>query len=166
MLSNVFDALIHSESMMILALFFSILFYFSWMRRKDRKWIEQCFGSDEILAISFGAIRFQRRPLKSDAKKQKGCLILLSHGLVFKPNASIFQSGVEKQVFEILKEDAQTARHSASHKGCDLNQSVINVDFLNAAGGMDSAAFKVPYPPQWLGAIEKCFFKQTADPKK
>ena len=157
-LSDAINALIHSEAAGILALFLLLLFYFSWMRRKDKKWARRNIAADEILAISFGTIRFRGRPSKKSVRKQKGFLILTPHALIFKPGASMFQSETKKPAFEILKKDARRAYHSASHKGCDLNQSVINIDFINATGDMDSAAFKVPYPPQWLAAIDKCFF--------
>jgi len=157
-LSHAINALIHSEAAAILALFFSVVFYFSWMRRKDKKWVRQGFAADEILAISFGTIRFRGRPSKKKVRKQKGFLILVPHALIFKPGASMFQDDIKKPAFEILKKDARRVYHSASHKGRDLNQSVINIDFINARGDMDSAAFKVPYPPQWLAAIDKCFF--------
>ena len=41
-----------------------------------------------------------------------------------------------------------------AHKGVDLHQSVVIIEFLTAGGVKDAAAFKVPYPPQWVHAIE------------
>jgi hypothetical protein len=44
--------------------------------------------------------------------------------------------------------------HDISHKGVDLHRSVMKVDFLTDHGQKDTAAFAVPYPPQWIQAIK------------
>jgi hypothetical protein len=42
----------------------------------------------------------------------------------------------------------------------DLHQSLVKIDFLNDQDQKDTAAFKVPYPPQWMQAIENAFLKK------
>ena len=44
--------------------------------------------------------------------------------------------------------------HDRSHKGVNLCQSLVEIDFLSVRREKDTAAFKVPYPPQWMQAIE------------
>jgi hypothetical protein len=55
---------------------------------------------------------------------------------------------------EILGKSIVRIYHGRSHKGVDLHQSVIKVDFFNEKKERDTAAFRVPYPPQWIRAIE------------
>jgi hypothetical protein len=48
-----------------------------------------------------------------------------------------------------------------SIKGYNLHQSVMKIDFINEHDEKDSAAFKVPYPPQWIRAIENNLLKNN-----
>jgi hypothetical protein len=37
----------------------------------------------------------------------------------------------------------------------------MKVDFLNNQGQEDTAAFKVPYPPQWIHAVETTLVRRN-----
>jgi len=41
-----------------------------------------------------------------------------------------------------------------------LEETLVKIDFLNETGQQDTAAFKVPYPPQWMQAIENALLKK------
>ncbi|MEJ2101512.1 MAG: hypothetical protein P8X68_16265 [Desulfobacterales bacterium] len=41
-----------------------------------------------------------------------------------------------------------------------MRQSLVKIDFLNDRYQKDTAAFKVPYPPQWMQAIENTLVKK------
>jgi hypothetical protein len=138
-----------NNNWLIIAIVFGIIFYVSWRRYKDKKWINKRFGANQILAMSFGIIFFTINS-RGSIIKNNGFLLLLSDRLFFKSRSS-------KIELEILKENIKNIYHSAAHKGIDINQSVINIDFLTKDKKTDSAAFKVPYPPQWLGAIKSAF---------
>jgi len=43
--------------------------------------------------------------------------------------------------------------------------SLVKIDFLNARNQKDTAAFKVPYPPQWINAIENNLLKKQSGSK-
>jgi hypothetical protein len=38
--------------------------------------------------------------------------------------------------------------------------SLVKIDFINSEDQRDTAAFKVPYPPQWIQAIENSLLKK------
>jgi hypothetical protein len=44
----------------------------------------------------------------------------------------------------------------------NLHQSLVKIDFLNSRIEKDTAAFKVPYPPQWINAIENNLMKKSS----
>jgi hypothetical protein len=50
--------------------------------------------------------------------------------------------------------------HDRSHKGTNLHQSLVKINFINDQNEKDTAAFKVPYPPQWINAIENSLLKK------
>lgn len=52
-----------------------------------------------------------------------------------------------------------------SHKGVNLHQFLVKIEFLNARNQKDTAAFKVPYPPQWINAIENNLLKEQSGSK-
>ena len=41
-----------------------------------------------------------------------------------------------------------------------LHQSLVKIDFINSQNEKDTVAFKVPYPPQWMQAIENTLIKK------
>jgi hypothetical protein len=50
--------------------------------------------------------------------------------------------------------------HDRVYKGVDMHQTLLKIDFTNSRNEKDTAAFKVPYPPQWMLAIENTLIKK------
>ena len=75
------------------------------------------------------------------------------------PDSLFYRSRVKK--IELLIPGRRIARvyHDKTHKGVNLHQSMVKIDFINDNDERDTAAFKVPYPPQWINAIEKTLLK-------
>ncbi len=133
--------------------FFGIIGYIAWMRWRDRKWIETRFGSRPILAMSFGVNFFGNATEPGKPRRSSGFLLLFSDAL-------FYRSRVKKIELEIPATRIAGIYHDRVHKGVDLHQSLVKIDFLNEDGQKDTAAFKVPYPPQWMQAIENALLKK------
>jgi hypothetical protein len=131
----------NQQWIIIAVVFFGIIGYIVWMRWRDRKWIDERFGSRPILAMSFGVNFFGRATEPGKPRRSSGFLLLLSDQL-------FYRSRVKKIELEI-----PGAR-------VDLHQSLVKIDFLNSQNQQDTAAFKVPYPPQWMQAIENTLLKK------
>lgn len=131
----------------IAAAFFGFLAFTAWIRRRDRRWIERRFGRGCVRAVSFGVNYFGRTSEPGGPRRSSGFLLLLPDRLFYRSRAA----GLE---LEIPRDRIAKVTHARDHKGVDLHQSVIRVDFRGEDGRLDSAAFKVPYPPQWMRAIE------------
>jgi hypothetical protein len=71
-----------------------------------------------------------------------------------------YRSRVKKIELEIPGARIARIYHDRTHKGVDLHQSLVKIDYLNEQGQKDTAAFKVPYPPQWMQAIENALLKK------
>ena len=139
---------------MIIALaFFGIIVTIAWVRWRDRKWIEERFGNSQILAMSFGINYFGRAAEPGSPRKSSGFLLLLSDRL-------FYRSRIKKIELEIPASRIARVYHDRSHKGIDLHQSLVKIDFFNSQNEKDTAAFKVPYPPQWMQAIENNLLKK------
>jgi hypothetical protein len=137
----------------IALIFFGIIAYIAWVRWRDRRWIDERFGNRTILAMSFGVNYFGRTAEPGSPQKSSGFLLLFSDRL-------FYRSRLKKIELDIPAGSIARIYHSRSHKGVDLHQSLIKIDFINSQNQKDTAAFKVPYPPQWMQAIENNLLKK------
>jgi len=139
--------------LIIAVIFFGIIGYIAVMRWRDRKWIEKRFGSRPVLAMSFGVNFFGKTSEPGKPRRSSGFLLLFSDRL-------FYRSRVKKIELEIPAARIARIYHDRTHKGTDLHQSLVKIDFLNDRSQKDTAAFKVPYPPQWMQAIENALIKE------
>lgn len=147
------DFLGNQQWVIIAIVFFGIIGYISWVRWRDRKWIDERFGGHKILAMSFGVNYFGRAAEPGSPRKSSGFLLLLSDRL-------FYRSQLKKIELEIPASRIARVYHDRTHKGIDLHQSLVKIDFINDRNEKDTAAFKVPYPPQWMQAIENALLKK------
>lgn len=140
--------------MIIAAVFFGIMAYIAWIRWRDRRWIDERFGSDKIIAVSFGVNYFGSATEPGSPRRSSGFLILLADRL-------FYRSRLKKLELEIPAARIARVYHDKTHKGVNLHQSLVKIDFINNENQKDTAAFKVPYPPQWINAIENNLLKKT-----
>lgn len=141
------ETLLREQWIFIALIFFGIIFYIAWLRRKDRIWIEKRFGREKVLAMSFGVNYFGRASEEGKPRRSSGFLILLKDRL-------FFRSRLTNQEVEIPGDKIQRIYPDSEHKGVSLHQSVMKIDYYNEQNEKDSVAFRVPYPPQWIQAIE------------
>lgn len=139
--------------LIIAVVFFGIMAYIAWVRWQDRKWIERRFGTDNVMAISFGVNYFGAATDPGKPRKSSGFLLLL-------PDRLFYRSRIKKLELDIPAAQIGRVYHDRSHKGVNLHQSLVKIDFINADNERDTAAFKVPYPPQWINAIETSLVKK------
>ncbi len=146
------DFLSNQQWIFFALIFFGFIGYISWVRWQDRKWIDKRFGSHKILAMSFGVSYFGRTGEPGSPRKSSGFLLLLQDRL-------FYRSRLKKIELEIPAASIDRVYHDRFHKGVDLRQSLVKIDFDNNENQKDTAAFKVPYPPQWISAIENNLLK-------
>ena len=146
------DIIKHQQGIVIALVFFGILAYIAIIRWRDRKWIDERFGNQNLQAMSFGVNYFGKATEPGKPSRSSGFLLLL-------PDSLFYRSRVKKIELQIPGSRIARVYHEKSHKGVDLHQSLVKIDFLNDENEKDTAAFKVPYPPQWINAIENGLLK-------
>jgi hypothetical protein len=137
----------NQQWVIIAIIFFGIIAYITYIRWRDRKWIEKRFGGQKVLAMSFGVNYFGRASEPGKPRRSSGFLLLLPDQLFYRSRSARLELSIPgKNIAHVYPDN--------SLKGVDLHQSVVKIDFINENNSKDSAAFKVPYPPQWISAIE------------
>lgn len=147
------DFLQNQQWIIIAALFFGIMAYIAFVRWQDRKWIEKRFGNSKVLSVSFGVNYFGRASEPGKPRQSSGFLLLLPDGLFYRSR----MAGLE---LEIPGKQIVHVYPGTSIKGVNLHSSVIKIDFINEKEIKDCAAFKVPYPPQWIQSIQNNLLPQ------
>ncbi|UCF97767.1 MAG: hypothetical protein JSV89_21765 [Spirochaetaceae bacterium] len=141
-------------------LFLGIIFYLAYMRQRETKRITDKFDKGEIIITSFGVNYYGLESEPGGPLRSAGALVLLKDGIYYRaryanrelhiPGSAITYIGVTNV-----------------HKGKDLHQTVVVLQFLNQEGKEDKAAFRIPYPAQWVAAIKSNLLEdKTEAPKK
>ena len=106
------------------------------------------------MAMSFGVNYFGRASEPGKPRKSSGFLLLFPDGLFYRSRTARLELSIDgNQIARVYPDN--------SIKGVNLHQSVMKIDFINENNDRDSAAFKVPYPPQWIQAIENNLLRKT-----
>lgn len=148
------DFVAEQQWIIIALIFFGIIAYITWVRRQDRKWIDERFSSHKILAMSFGVNYFGSVTEPGSPRRSSGFLLLL-------PDRLFYRSRLKKLELEIPAAQIARVYHDRVYKGVDMHQTLLKIDFINSRNQKDTAAFKVPYPPQWMLAIQNTLVKKT-----
>jgi hypothetical protein len=141
-------------------IFLGIIFYLAYMRRRESKRITDKFDKHEIITTSFGANYYGLESEPEGPLRSVGALVLLKDGIYYRaryanrelliPGSAITYIGLTNV-----------------HKGKNLHQTVVMLQFLNPEGKEEKAAFQIPYPGQWVAAIKSNLLDRKAEaPKK
>ena len=144
----------NQQWLIIAIIFFGIFAYIAWARKRDRNWIDQNFAKEQIRALSFGVGYFGKASDPGKIKSIRGLLLLLNDRLIFRSR----NGAVE---VEIPGEKVTKIYHGTTHKGLEMKTSLMKIAFDVGAEEDDYASFKVPYPPQWMQAIDNAFSVST-----
>lgn len=130
----------------IALIFFGFLGYVALLRWQDQRWINKKFGSENIVTSSFGVIFLGVSSDEGPIRRRSGYLILSKDQLFFRSR----RTGIE---LAIPGNNLLEVYHDVRHRGEEIHQSLMMVDFINENKRKDTAAFRVPYPPQWIQVV-------------
>lgn len=143
--------LVADQQWLLIALvFFGVIGYVVWIRWRDRLWIDRHYGLETARIMSFGVNYFGLTGRPISRRPSSGFLLLL-------PDRLVYRSRLAKQVIDIPGDRIAHVTHGNTLGGVELHQSVVIVTFDDPQKGRQEAAFKVPYPPQWIAAIRAGF---------
>ena len=140
-------------------LFLCALGAMTWLTHKEKKWVRNNYKKQDIIALGFGVICHGLSSDQGAPNHHKGFLLIHRHGLLFKSRFSNIK-------FDIPGESIQKVYHGNSHKGTRFYRSAVMIDFLppmktQDTKTMDTIAFKLSYPPQWIKIIGKTFINNS-----
>lgn len=138
---------------MIGGLFLCVLAGMTWLTYKEKRWVRKNYKKEDIIALGFGILCYGVSSDQDAPKKLKGFLLIHKGGLLFKSRFS-------DTLFDIPGKSIQKVYHGDSHKGAKLYRLAVKIDFLTPGKTMDTIAFKVSYPAQWMKIIGKLFIEK------
>jgi hypothetical protein len=141
-------------------LFILVMFYLVYMRQRESKRIADKFDKNEIIITSFGVNYYGLESEPGGPLRSAGVLVLLKDGIYYRARFS-------KRELMIRGTSIAYIGVTNTHKGKDLHQTVVVLQFLNPDGKEEKAAFRIPYPAQWVAAIKSNLLDEKATaPKK
>jgi hypothetical protein len=145
-------------------LFFSVLMSMTFFTWREKQWVKKKYNKKDIIALGFGITCFGLSSDHGSLNKYKGFLLVHKKGLLFKGRFSDI-------MFDIPVQSIKKVYHGNSHKKARLYQSAVKVDFLTQpemnSETIDTVAFKVAYPAQWIKIVEKhLLHESTGDTEK
>lgn len=150
-----FQSFLNQQWLPIAFVFFGILAFIAWRRQSDRRWIQNRFGKEcNMLAVSFGVICYGKHSDPVVSKRIRGFLILM-------PGRLFFRSRSSNSEIDISARNFSRVYHDVKHKGENVHQSLVKIDYKNELNKNDCVSFKVPYPPQWISAIENALHSRN-----
>jgi len=147
---------IYQYHIVIISIFFlGVIAIMTGLTYRDKQWVKKNYKKENIIALGFGIVCYGLDSEKGAPQKHKGFLLIHRGGVLFKSRFS-------DTLIDIPGESIQKAYHGDSHKGAKLYQSAVKIDFLNApkSGEIETIAFKMAYPPQWIKIIGKTFMAE------
>jgi hypothetical protein len=157
---DIMEGITNPSWLIFALLFLGVIFYLAYMRQRETKRITDKFDKERIVITSFGVNYYGLESEPGGPLRSAGALVLLKDGIYYRarfarrelhiPGSAITYIGVTNV-----------------HKGKDLHQTVVVLQFLSPEGREERAAFRIPYPGQWVSAIKKNLLEQKAQaPKK
>jgi hypothetical protein len=157
---DIMEGITNPSWLIFALLFLGVIFYLAYMRQRETKRITDKFDKERIVITSFGVNYYGLESEPGGPLRSAGALVLLKDGIYYRarfarrelhiPGSAITYIGVTNV-----------------HKGKDLHHTVVVLQFLSAEGREERAAFRIPYPGQWVSAIKGNLLEKKAQtPKK
>lgn len=144
---NVGEGLTNPSWLILALIFMGIIFYLAYMRQKETRRITRKFPPEQIILTGFGVNYYGLESEPGRPLRSSGALVLLRDALYYRarfaqreitiPGAAITHIGV-----------------TDTHKDKPLHQNVVAIRFIGPDGREEKAAFRIPYPAQWVTAIK------------
>ncbi len=128
--------------------FLGIIFFLAVVRQRESKRIMEKFNEDDIIITSFGVNYFGLESEKGGPLRSSGALVLLKHGLYYRARYRKIELYIKKGTITYIG-------ISDVHKKKPLYQNAVVIKFIGDNGKEEKAAFRMPYPNQWMMAISK-----------
>jgi hypothetical protein len=153
---DVLEGITNPNWLIFALLFIGIVFYLAYMRQRETKRITDKFDKDQIIITSFGVNYYGLESEPGGPLRSAGALVLLKGGIYYRARYA-------KRELYIPSSAITYIGVTNVHKKKDLHQTVVVLQFLSQEGREEKAAFRIPYPGQWVGAIKSNLLEKKAE---
>jgi hypothetical protein len=137
-------------------LFVIFLVYVRLRRKRELQWIETRFDGVQPIINGFGVLYFGRESDTEKIRPKNGFLLVLPDRLFFRSRTGIEWEAPADRLIRVSPETGLPNK--------DFHQSVMVVEYYDSSDLVDRAAFKVPYMPEWIRAIDMKLMRRPEDP--
>ena len=157
---DVLEGLTNPNWLIFALIFIGVIFYLAYMRQRETKRITDKFDKAQIIITSFGVNYYGLESEPGGPLRSAGALVLLKDGIYYRARFAKRELYIQGSAITYIGV-------TNVHKDKDLHQSVVVLQFLSPEGREERAAFRIPYPGQWVSAIKSNLLeKKTQAPKK
>ena len=125
-----------------------VIFGLALVRWRERRFIKARFKGDTPLIMSFGVSFLGLESEPGRVKSEGGLLALFSDFLYYRGRTSGRELIIE--TIRIIEID-----HGRRHRDFELDRDALKTSFYASGDKIETAAFTVPYPSQWIAALQK-----------
>ncbi len=144
---NVAEGLTNPSWLTFAIVFLGIIFYLAYMRQRETRRITRKFPREQIVLTGFGVNYYGLESEPGRPLRSSGALVLLRDALYYRARFSRVELTIPGAAITYIGV-------TDTHKNKPLHQNVVAIRFMNAEGREEKAAFRIPYPAQWVTAIK------------
>jgi hypothetical protein len=152
---NTLEGITNPNWLVFALIFLGVIFFLSYMRQRETRRITEKFDKNDIVITSFGVNYFGLESEPGGLLRSSGALVLLKDGIYYRArfaNRELFIPGSAITYIGVTD----------THKGKNLHQSAVVLQFLNRSGKEEKSVFRIPYPAQWIAAIKSNLLEKKA----
>jgi hypothetical protein len=153
---DVLEGITNPNWLIFALIFIGVIFYLAYMRQRETKRITDKFDKAQIIITSFGVNYYGLESEPGGPLRSAGALVLLKDGIYYRARFAKRELYIQGSAITYIGV-------TNVHKDKDLHQSVVVLQFLSPEGREERAAFRIPYPGQWVAAIKSNLLEKKAE---
>ena len=142
------DTLVNLPPIALGAIIFGIVLLMALIRHIETKNISNRYSSDDLLLVSFGVTYFGQESKISKPQRKAGAIALVSTGVFFHSRFGHLEVFIPRERIKLI---------GTTDFFCDkpLNDTVIQISFMNDSDELDRMAFRIPAPAKWINTMKR-----------
>lgn len=142
------ESIVNLPPVSLAFIFFGIVLLMAFIRHMESKHLSNKYSSKEILLASFGVTWFGQESKIEKPIRKTGAIALVNDGIYFHSRFGGLEALIPRNSIKAI---------GTTDFFCDkpLNDTVIQISYINEDGYLDRMAFRIPSPAKWIVMLKK-----------